>query len=87
GKFKNGGITRYVPPSIPGAKVDSRFGTEVEFIAPIGGSGGYQGIFKHAHGGSGATTDFLEAPFVRQWNCIPTQPNFMKLGTITEVLG
>lgn len=87
GKLKNGGITRYVPPSIPGAKVDSRFGTEVEFIAPIGGSGGYQGIFKHAHGGSGATTDFLEAPFVRQWNCMPTQPNFMKLGTITEVLG
>lgn len=87
GKLKNGGITRYVPPSIPGAKVDARFGTEVEFIAPIGGSGGYQGIFKHAHGGSGATTDFLEAPFVRQWNCMPTQPNFMKLGTITEVLG
>ena len=87
GKLKNGGITRYVPPSIPGAKVDSRFGTEVEFIASLGGSGGYQGIFKHAHGGSGATTDFLEAPFVRQWNCIPEQPNFMKLGTITEVLG
>ena len=87
GKLKNGGVTRYVPPSLPGAKVDSRFGTEVEFIAPIGGSGGYQGIFKHAHGGSGATTDFLEAPFVRQWNCMPTQPNFMRLGTITEVLG
>jgi hypothetical protein len=87
GKLKNGGITRYVPPSIPGAKVDSRFGTEVEFIAPLGGSGGYQGIFKHAHGGSGATTDFLEAPFVRQWNCMPEQPNFMRLGTITEVLG
>lgn len=87
GKMLNGGITRYVPPSIPGAKVDSRFGTEVEFIAPIGGSGGYQGIFKHAHGGSGATTDFLEAPFVRQWNTMPTQPNFMKLGSITEVLG
>jgi hypothetical protein len=87
GKLKNGGITRYVPPSIPGAKVDSRFGSEVEFIAPIGGSGGYQGIFKHAHGGSGATTDFLEAPFVRQWNTMPTQPNWMKLSTITEVLG
>ncbi len=87
GKLKNGGITRYVPPSIPGAKVDARFGTEVEFIAPLGGSGGYQGIFKHAHGGSGATTDFLEAPFVRQWNCMPIQPNFMRLGGITEVLG
>jgi hypothetical protein len=87
GKLANGGITRYVPPSLPGAKVDARFGTEVEFVAPIGGSGGYQGIFKHAHGGSGATTDFLEAPFVRQWNCMPDQPNFMKLSGITEVLG
>jgi hypothetical protein len=87
GKLKNGGITRYVPPAIPGAKVDSRFGAEVEFIAPIGGSGGYQGIFKHAHGGSGATTDFLEAPFVRQWNCMPVQPNWMKLTGIAEVLG
>lgn len=87
GKLKNGGITRYVPPSLPGAKTDSRFGAEVDFIAPMGGSGGYQGIFKHAHGGSGATTDFLEAPFVRQWNCMPDQPNFMKLTGITEVLG
>jgi hypothetical protein len=87
GKIKNGGITRYVPPSLPGAKVDSRFGTEVEFVATLGGSGGYQGIFKHAHSATGATTDFIEAPFVRQWNCMPTQPNFMKLTGISEVLG
>lgn len=87
GRIKNGGLTRYVPPPIPGAKVDSKFGTEVEFIAPIGGTGGMQGIFKHAHGTTGATTDFLEAPFVRQWNVMPTQPNWMKLTDIFEVLG
>jgi len=87
GKFKGGGITRYVPPSLPGAKVDSRFGTECEFIASLGGSGGYQGIFKHAHSGSGATTTFIEAPFVRMWNCMPDQANFLKLSSITEVLG
>lgn len=87
GKFMNGGITRYVPPAIPGSKVDSRFGTEVEFIAPLGGTGGYQGIFKHHHSNSGATTDFIEAPFVRQWNLMPDQPNHMKLTGITEVLG
>jgi len=87
GKLKNGGITRYVPPSIPGTKTDSRFGTEVDFVASLGGGGGYQGIFKHAHSASGATTDFIEAPFVRQWNCMPTQPNFMKLTGISEVLG
>lgn len=87
GRIRNGGLTRYVPPPIPGAKVDSRFGTEVEFVAPLGGSGGMQGIFKHAHGTTGATTDFVEAPFVRQWNVMPTQPNWMKLGSITEILG
>ena len=87
GRMLRGGITRYVPPPIPGAKVDSRFGTEVEFVAPIGGTGGMQGIFKHAHGTAGATTDFVEAPFVRQWNVMPDQPNWMKLSSITEVLG
>jgi hypothetical protein len=87
GQIRKGGLTRYVPPPIPGAKVDSRFGTEVEFVAPLGGTGGMSGIFKHAHGTTGATTDFVEAPFVRQWNVMPSQPNWMKLRTITEVLG
>lgn len=89
GKIRNGGLTRYVPPPIPGAKVDARFGTEVEFIAPIGGTGGMHGIFKHAHGTTGATTDFVEAPFLRQWNVMPGQQskNWMKLSSITEVLG
>lgn len=86
GHIKNGGITRYVPPAIPGSKQDSRFGAEVEFIAPLGGAG-MQGIFKHAHSSAGATTDFVEAPFVRQWNCMPTNPNWLKLRSITEVLG
>lgn len=89
GKMRNGGIQRYVPPSIPGAKVDSRFGTEVEFVAPIGGAGGMQGIFKHAHSTAGATTDFVEAPFVRQWNVMPGDQsvNWLKMTGITEVLG
>jgi len=87
GKMRDGGIIRYVPPTIPGAKVDARFGTEVEFVAPLGGTGGMQGIFKHAHSTTGSTTDFVEAPFVRQWNCMPSNPNWMKLVGITEVLG
>lgn len=87
GKMRDGGITRYVPPPIPNAKVDSRFGTEVEFVAPIGGTGGMQGIFKHAHSTAGATTDFVEAPFVRQWNVMPSNPNWLKMVGITEVLG
>lgn len=86
GKIKNGGLTRYVPPAIPGAKVDSRFGTEVEFVAPLGAS---KGIFKLAHGATGATTDMVEAPFVRQWNVMPSEDskNWMKIPGITEVLG
>lgn len=86
GKIRGGGLTRYVPPAIPGAKVDSRFGTEVEFVAALGGSG-MNGIFKHAHSSTGGTTDFVEAPFVRQWNVMPDQPNWMKLTGITEVIG
>jgi len=86
GRMRNGGLTRYVPPPIPGAKVDSRFGTEVEFIASLSGPGGVMGIFKHAHSTSGATTDFVEAPFLRQWNIMPAQPNWMKLTGITEVI-
>lgn len=87
GRIRGGGLTRYVPPAIPGAKVDSRFGAEVEFVASIGGTGGMGGIFKHAHSTTGATTDFVEAPFVRQWNVMPDQPNWMKLTGITEVIG
>jgi hypothetical protein len=89
GKIRGGGLTRYVPPPIPGAKVDSRFGTEVEFVASLGGTGGLQGIFKHAHSTTGATTDFVEAPFLRQWNVMPStqSKNWMKLTGITEVLG
>jgi len=89
GRIRGGGLTRYVPPAIPGAKVDARFGTEVEFVAPIGGTGGLQGIFKHAHGTTGALTDFVEAPFLRQWNVMPGRQskNWMKLSGITEVIG
>jgi hypothetical protein len=89
GRIRSGGLTRYVPPALPGAKVDARFGTEVEFVAPIGGTGGLQGIFKHAHGTTGATTDFVEAPFVRNWNVMPgsSSKNWMKMTGITEVLG
>jgi hypothetical protein len=86
GKMKNGAITRYVPPPIPGAKVDSRFGQEVEFIGSLGGVG-YQGIFLHALASNGAVSDFVQAPFVRRWQTMPEQPNFLKLGTISEITG
>lgn len=84
GKLK-GGLVRYVPPATPGARSDSRLGMEVEWIAPMGGAG-YQGIFQRAlH--NGRTTNFMEAPFIRRWVCMPEYPNLMKLTGITEQLG
>ena len=87
GHIKDGGLTRYVPPPIPGSTGDSQFGNEVEFIAPLGGTGGKRGIFKMAHTASGGSSDFVEAPFLRVWNVLPAQPNWIKLGTLTEVMG
>lgn len=87
GKLKNGGLTRYIPPSLPGSKTDSKIGNELEFVASLGQSGGYRGIFMHALASNGALTNFLQAPFVRDWQFMPEQPNFMRLGGITEVIG
>jgi len=84
GKFRNGGIMRYVPPTLPGARVDSRFGSEVEFIKTMGSTGGYQGIFMHARNSTGGVTDFMEAPFKRQYQLMPEQINWLRLGSITE---
>ena len=82
-KLADRNLRRYVPPGIPGAKTDGRIGNEVEFVAPIGGSGS---IFKHAHlAGSGGTSDFVEAPFVRQWQILPEDPRSIMLSGITEV--
>lgn len=87
GKLKNGGLTRYIPPGLPGAKGDSKIGNELEFVAGVGQSGGYRGIFMHALASNGALTNFVQAPFVRDWQFMPEQPNFMRLDGITEVIG
>lgn len=84
GQMRNGGLTRYVPPTLPGAKTDSRLGSEVTWVAPLGGAG-HQGIFKHAHSTAGATTEFVEAPFFRHWVVMPDVPNWLKVGGITEI--
>lgn len=87
GRFGKGGLIRYVPPAVPGMKTDSRFGQEVEFVAPLAGSGGYQGIFTLARAANGAITDFVEAPFIRYFVIMPEQPNWFKMTGITEVIG
>lgn len=87
GKLKNGGLTRYIPPGLPGAKSDSKIGNELEFVMGMGQSGGYRGIFGNVYSSSGAFTNFMQAPCVRNWQFMPEQPNFMKLAGLTEVIG
>jgi hypothetical protein len=84
GDFEGSGIAKYVVAGPPGTKTDARFGPQIFFVAPAGGTGG---IFKLAHAASGATTDFVEMPFSQWWNCQPVQPNMMVMNSITEVLG
>lgn len=85
GWFMNGGFTRYVPPKLPKASSSKDIGNEVEFVATLGGTGGYKGIFKIAHNSVGGTTGMVEAPFVRRWNIMPNQPNFMILSGYDEI--
>ena len=84
GDFEGSGIAKYVVAGPPGSRTDARFGPQIFFVAPLGGSGG---IFKHAHASNGATTDFQEMPFSQWWNCQPVQPNMMVMTGITEILG
>ena len=85
GRLRNGGLTRYVPPTLPGAKTDNRLGSEVTWVAPLVSAGGPGSIFKHAHNTAGATTSFLEAPFFRHWVVVPDSPNWLKGTDIAEI--
>ena len=79
--LSKGNLKRYVPPALPGAQGDSRIGNEVEFIAPWGGS---NSIFMPALFGDRAT-DFVQAPFIREFQILPDDPVSMKLSGITEL--
>lgn len=81
-QLAGGNLVRYVPPGIPGAQSDGEIGNELEFTAPIKGAS--NSIFMHALSG-GKPTDFVQAPFLRQWNTLPNDPRSMKLTGITEI--
>lgn len=83
GNFMKGGITRYVPPPIPGTTGDARFGNELEFIGTIDGSNSIFLICNDAT--TGGPTDMVQAPFVRQWELMPNQANFIKLTGCTAL--
>jgi hypothetical protein len=78
-KLKNN-IKRYVPPGLPGAASDGRFGGDVEFIAPLGG---LKGIWMHATS-SDSVTGMIQAPFEIVEEYAPESVRGILLSTITE---
>lgn len=80
-QLTDGNLKRYVPPPLPGAKKDAKVGNELEFIAPLGGS---DSIFMHATVG-GRATDYVQAPFKRQFQIMPEDPRSIKLTGITPI--
>lgn len=78
-KLNGGNIKRYVPPKVGGS--DNRIGSEVEFLAPLGG---HNSIFKIAHASSGASQAVLEAPFWQYGLVAPVDVKGVKLSSLTE---
>ena len=78
-KLGGGNLKRYIPPRVGGN--DGRVGGEVEFLAPLGG---HSGIFKIAHGSTGASQNYLEAPFWQYKLIAPVDVCGVKLTSLTE---
>lgn len=78
-------LTRFVPPPIPGSKMDSRIGDEFQFLASSG-SASYDSIFTRADFNN-RFTNMLQAPAERKSVVMPGQPNFLMLTGITEMTG
>jgi hypothetical protein len=78
-KLGGGNIMRYVPPKVAGS--DNRVGSELEFLAPLGG---HANIFKIAHASSGASQALLEAPFWQYCLVCPIDVKGVKLSSLTE---
>lgn len=81
-QLANGNLTRYVPPGLPGASGNAEIGNELEFVASVEGVS--DSIFAHVPSAN-KFTDFLQAPFTRQFNVLPEDPRSMKLSGITEI--
>jgi len=78
-KFSGGNVKRYVPPRIGGS--DSRVGSEVEFLAPLGG---HSNIFMVGRSSTGAPQAMLEAPFWQYCMIAPVDVKSVKLEGLTE---
>jgi len=78
-KLGGGNLKKYVPPRIGGT--DGRVGTDLEFLAPLGGS---SGIFMVARSSTGAAMEVLEAPFWQYCLIAPEEVKGVKLTGLTE---
>lgn len=80
-KLNGGNVKRYVPPAIGGT--DARIGSEVEFVAPLGGQ---NSIFMLARNSSGQVMDMLEAPFMEYVLIAPIDVRSVKLTGLSEAI-
>lgn len=78
-------LTRHVPPPVPGSKMDSRVGSELEFLGSTGGTP-YDSIFVRADNNN-RFTNLLQTPAERKFVVMPNTPNHLLLTTITEETG
>lgn len=87
GRFIGGlfDLTRFVPPPMPGSKMDARIGDEIQFLGSTGGSA-YDNIFIRADHND-RFTNMLQAPAERKSVVMPGQPNFLLLTGISEMTG
>ncbi|MHC4511294.1 MAG: hypothetical protein ACYTAO_20485, partial [Planctomycetota bacterium] len=87
GRFQAGmfDIDRFVPPPIPGTRMDQRIGDEMQFLASSGASA-YDSIFtRYDHGGK--FSNLLQSPAERKSVMMPRTPNFLLLTGIAEIAG
>ncbi|KPL13121.1 hypothetical protein AMJ85_00240 [candidate division BRC1 bacterium SM23_51] len=87
GRFQAGmfDIDRYVPPPIPGTRMDQRIGDEMQFLASSGSSA-YDSIFtRYDH--NGKFSNLLQAPAERKSVMMPRTPNYLLLHNIAEISG
>ena len=78
-------LTRFVPPPVPGSRIDSRVGDEIQFLGATGGSA-YDSIFVRADHND-RFTNMLQCPAERKSIVMPGQPNFLLLHSIAEMTG
>lgn len=87
GRFQAGvfDIDRFVPPPIPGTRMDQRIGDELQFLASSGSSA-FDSIFtRYDH--NGKFSNLLQAPCERKCVMMPRTPNFLLLTSVAEISG